>query len=489
MARNNRRRIDRIVVTADDTTVVGHAGLISFMQWCARRGVFRLAARRLPTPGTTGYPVEDMLKTLWTALLLRGGREVLDVINDLRCNSGLVAMLGMEAMPSSTAVADWLRRLAGVELRHDGGARRRTGWEHGLAQVQNLFYELTAEVLRALRSTLSRTLDFDASVIPERKKYAAWTYEKELGTMGYFGFIDEVCVLAELEPGNHSPNDHIAERTASCVAVCAMAGTPVRKLRSDAAGYAAALLDQCQNPKAPIRFYVRAPHDPAVQATIRAIQGDAWAEQQVRMAHDRHRAAELAETAHAMNNSKHGFRLVVEKRTEEEADTVEDDGLLVRVPRTVTRYWSVATNDHAASCAEVLSFYNQRQGASEQGNDRLKNDVCIGALPCRGEHGFDPNRVFAWLCALLHNLAEWYKHDCLPTDDRPLRLPTIVQRDFALAARVTLHESTISLRLANYARAAAAALQHRIDAIRRKIKRLRIPPVAPAFAPLIFRRI
>jgi len=78
--------------------------------------------------------------------------------------AGDVALVGMERMPSSMVVADWLRRLAGVELR----GTERGGWEEGLKKVR--------------------------------------------GTMGYYGFMDRICVMAELEPGNHSPNDHVAER-------------------------------------------------------------------------------------------------------------------------------------------------------------------------------------------------------------------------------------------------------------------------------------
>ena len=176
------------------------------------------------------------------------------------------------------------------------------------------------------------------------------------------------------------------------------------------------------------------------------------------------------------------------QKQEEEADTEEKDGLLVRVPRIVTNYLAIATNDHTSSCAEVVVFYNRRQGNDEQNNDKVKNDVAGGALPCRGEHGFPANRVYGYFCAMLHNVFEWYKHDCLGKEEMPLRLPTIVQRDFAVAARVVLHARTVTLTLANYARDAAAALQKSLDRIRRTVKRMPIPPIAPSFSPMIFRR-
>ena len=48
---------------------------------------------------------------------------------------------------------------------------------------------------------------------------------------------------------------------------------------------------------------------------------------------------------------------------------------------------------------------------------------------------------------------------------------------------------TVTLTLANYAQRVAATLQHRIDSIRKKTRRMSIPPDAPSFSPMIFRRV
>ncbi len=63
----------------------------------------------------------------------------------------------------------------------------------------------------------------------------------------------------------------------------------------------------------------------------------------------------------------------------------------------------------------------------------------VGALPCRSAHGFPAKRVYGYFCAMLHNVFEWYKHDGLGKEEQTRRLPTAVPRDFAVAARVTLH--------------------------------------------------
>ncbi len=42
----------------------------------------------------------------------------------------------------------------------------------------------------------------------------------EYGTMGYFAFMERVCIMAELEPGNHSPSDKADLRTISFIEFC-----------------------------------------------------------------------------------------------------------------------------------------------------------------------------------------------------------------------------------------------------------------------------
>jgi len=244
-------------------------------------------------------------------------------------------------------------------------------------------------------------------------------------------------------------------------------------------------LDECQRRR--VQYYMRARNDEAVEASVRAIPKQEWREADVRIAHDDTRRAELADTTHAMNTGRHGFRLVAEHREELE-EAAPDEELLVAVPRTNTRFLCIATNDMETSCAEVVAWYNRRQGASEQGNDRLKNDVCMGALPCRGDYGLEANRVFAYVCALLHNMFEWYKRECLPAEDQALRLTTLARHDMQIAARVTYHARVLTLHLASCASKVARRLERQIKHIRRAIKCMRIPDVAPAYAPLIYRR-
>jgi len=150
-----------------------------------------------------------VVKTLSAAVLTRKERSVLAVIDELHRNDGMRAIFR-------------LRQLAEVELRHAWHAvprwRGRPIGAHVKSPLQS-----PRQCLKALRTWLHRVLDFDTMVIPKEKKYAVWRYDTLRGTMGYFAFLDGMCVMAELEPGYHSPNVHIAARVAPCLDMCALA--------------------------------------------------------------------------------------------------------------------------------------------------------------------------------------------------------------------------------------------------------------------------
>jgi len=188
-------RSDRNDVRADETNLVIDAGILAFIQWCERRGVFKLIDLRLPLPGTNGYTASDMIKALWAAVLTRKGRVVLAVTDELCTNDGMRGILRLRRMPWAAAVADWLRRLAGVELRHAHGAPCRGGVADGLVRIQNLFYELTGQCLKVLQTWLHRVLNFDAMVMPEEKKYAEWAHDKQCGTMAILTSARVFCKL------------------------------------------------------------------------------------------------------------------------------------------------------------------------------------------------------------------------------------------------------------------------------------------------------
>jgi len=382
-------------------------------------------------------------------------------------------------------MGDWLRRMGNVELQGRKEEGRYGGHADGVWQMQRAFYEVTTMVLDALRHALPKTLDFDASIVEENKAYSEKTYTGDRGTMAYLAYVGRVCVMVELEPGNHSPNDHAARRTISCVRLCRKAGVKIGTMRADAASYQAGVIKYCQ--KNNVIFLIRAPQNPAVKTTFAAQPEDTWHQTGVRQAGSATpRVVELGRAAHAMDGVDEPFLLVARRETTvlpaPEGDLAPDTPLVQRW------YWAVATNDTNSTDEQIIETYNAR-GDSENRHKELKADLRMERLPCGGEHGRAPNRVYAYACTMLYNLMELYKLDCMGSAAQTKRLPTLRREQFAVAAKVTLHARVLAVRLASYAADTAVWLSAAVKVIRRSVKPFDFPVIAPNYGAFMYRRL
>ncbi len=480
MARKNNLSVDAIEYIACEADMTSHAGVIPCLEYMQRLDVFTLIDKRMPTTrAPNGYNASDMMKTLIINQLIGGTEASLSRIDDIGDNRAVLRMAQMKCMPSSHAVGDWLRRLAGVENGMVPGDEDAPG----LVALRELFYEMTEMIVGRIYLDHFLTLDYDASVIEEKKKYSRMMYTGERGTMGYFAFVDRLCIYAELEPGNHSPSDHVALRTISCCALCRGAHAPVKKLRADSASYAGELLDYCEKRK--IKYCIRAPRDAAIQALIRGIRD--WRPTSIRTSGPtKERQVEVASVVHCMNRSEKAFRLIV-YRFEKQIIEVEDD-LVPEVPRITHQTLVLATNNYTSSEEELIEWYNER-GGQENRNKELKHDLHLEWLPCGGEHGLGPNRAYAYIMVMLYNFLESYKQECMNKADRTMRLPTLRRRVINQPGYITRHARKMTVRLASYAYESAAYLRKITRYIRRVVRPFKYPTQAPIITPLIYRRI
>lgn len=485
MARDNRLRIDRIVVEAGEDDLTGHGGLMALVQWLYRKGMRELLDARLPQSlADNGYRASDMVMALWANILVYGSEATLDTLDALGKNRAVLRILGMASLPSSSAAGDWLRRMGNVELQGTKAEGRYGGHADGMRRMRDLFYEVAVLTLRGFGSKLPGMLDFDASCIEEEKKYSEFMYTGDRGTMAYLGYVGRVCVMVELEPGNHSPNDHAARRTISCMRLCARAGVKVGAARADAASYTKGLVKYCQ--KRGVTFYVRAPQDAAVKATFGAQPPDTWHLKGVRQSGSgTPRVVELGRAAHAMDGVDDPFLLV--GRRETTVTAAPEGDLVPDTPVTKVIYWAVGTNDEKSTDEQVIEIYNAR-GDSENRHKEIKADLHLGRLPCGGERGRDANRICAYAYGMLYNLLELYKLDCMGTEAQSKRLPTLRKEQFAVAAKVTRHARVLTLKLASYATATAQWLDAAVTVIRSTVKPFAFPEVAPAYGAFMYRR-
>ena len=503
---NNTFGINKITVQATEKNLINCAGVSAFINYCKKINFFKLIDIRLHAPSRSdGFLPSDFFKVFIALNFIYGNDVTLSKINLLRKNKGLAKILDMRKIPSESATGDFLHRYGNVEsIKAKDELTKgnvRGGHEDGLKLMGDLFYEVALMAMKKTKIKSGATLDFDAFIIEENKKYSEWTYKKVKGTTGYGAFVDGVCVMLELEPGNHSPSDNVFERTKSCVKLVEAGKIKIGKIREDAAGYVGDLINYCDAKE--IKYYIRAAKDSGVKTSVKTIktleEGKArgykgeflkscWKDAEIRVAgNDKNKTTKvtLGVAVHAMEKTE-AFNLVT-KRTQIAEDKVSPTPLFPQIAKTCYSYWSIATNDLKSSPKKVTEFYNKRGNDSENYNKELLLDFNLSSLPCRGELGLNANRIFGYIAGMLYNVTKIFKHECFEKEVQRQRLPTFCNNFIRIPAKVTRHIREVKLSLSTYMKDAGEKIMIVIEKIKKEIKRYRIPAVSPEYMRLIFR--
>lgn len=461
MAMNNGLRVDGIRVEACEGDLIDTAGLAILMRFMSKAGFFKRCDKRLPVSlSNSAYPPSTYIKTLFAlCILFPDSSAPLDRIDDIRKSRAVRRSMGVKEVPTAKSMGDWLRRMANREVIGVSEEKQPQygGYKDGLTRMQGLHYELAGKVLTDMKGVLSNMLDFDACAITGSKKCDVKMYTGERGTMSYLAFIEGICLMAELEAGNHSPSDNIAMRIASCYEICRRLGFVLLQLRSDSAAYVGEVINECY--RRAMTFYIRADNDDAVKRAYGTV--DKWL--RPKNDKDEPEAYELGTTVHCMDTTSEAFTLVA-KRELVERDSPEESGQrqLEGLESTDYRYFSVATNEvvdddseDAATAKMIVATYNKR-GNMENRIKQLVSDAQAGRLPTSD---LDANRIYFYVMACLHNLIELFKYKCLDPTCRKLRLPTLIRTLLRVPAAVVLHARRLYLRLPIYKKGIAATYE------------------------------
>ncbi len=390
-------------------TLTAHAGLALFGEFLHALKLPGWLDEALPGPGgPRGYQPNAFVVPL--LLMLQGGGRSLEDLRQVRAEEGLRDVLGLEEMPSSDALGDWLRRM---------GAG--TGLE-GLAAVNR---KLLARALRP-EKTRQFTLDIDATQIVAEKKSAKYTYKGELGYMPIVGHLAEngLVVGEEFRDGNVSPNTRNLEFIRHCSAQMP-AGKRIAHVRADSAAYQAEIFNECEDNER--TFTAGAPLDAAVQAAIAAIPEEDWRSYQ---------NGRIAETVHTMDETRKAFRLVVVRRP------VQLDLLGAENPSE--RYKAIASN-RIESAEETVAWYGQRGECSENRIKELKIGFAMERMPCGA---FGANAVFFRIGVLAYNLFAMFKRLVLPIGWRKHQVQTLRWRLYQTAGKIVHHAGAVTLKVA-----------------------------------------
>jgi hypothetical protein len=411
----------RFQLERTDDEITSHAGLTMISEAYKILGIKDLVRKMLPRPGSNrGIAPEVYIESL--ILLQCGGGSRLEDIRQIEVDKALRKLIGMRHVPSSDALGDWLRRT--------GGEKKTSAGMMGLGTVNIAMAQTT--IRQDVRTEF--TLDIDATPIESAKKEAQMTYLGFRGYMPILGYIAEndVCLYDDFREGNASPQDGIADILRHCKRRMPEEKR-ISRLRSDSAGYQAAVINECEREEDRVIYTITADLDCAVKGIIATIPEKQWKPFLDR--DDEKTKYEITETIHSMEDTKKAFRLVVKRKRNEQMSLFDQQEY---------RYYGVVTNGEE-SPEEVMWFHNAK-GNSENYHKELKSGFGMEYLPC-GQ--FNANAFFFRIGVLTYNLIIALKRLFLPQEWWRKTIASLRWQLIQIAGKVVRHSRRLILKVSN----------------------------------------
>ena len=416
-------------VRKTDEELTPHAGLAIFGEFLHGLGLRRMLKEHLPGPmSNRGYQAWEMVEPL--LLMLAGGGRKIEDLREVRADRGLLELLKLEGVPSSSATGDWLKRV----------------YERKAVDGLTLINRNLLKILLNRNAMDAYTLDIDATVIQSEKREAKMTYKgfkgytPMLGHLGENGFV----VGWEFREGNESPNSRNLEFIRKCVANMP-SGKKIGYFRADSATYQSEVFNWCEDND--VKFAVGGRKDESVVSLINSIPKAEWNPYNAGGPGEY-----ITEVVHSMNGTKKSFRLIVIKRPYQQSLPGIDDDSETEEDEKLQRYRVIATNlPEDMSPEDVVTWYNQRGDRSENRIKEAKNDFGMERLP---SGDFGANAVYFGTGVMAYNLYVMFRRLVLGESYQNARVTTTRWRLFNMAGRVVYHARqiilTVSRKLASW---------------------------------------
>jgi hypothetical protein len=406
--------------------------------------------KEFPTPGSNaGIDPSVYVRTLMYHFS-EGGRHI-EETRQIKADEGFRSLIDLGRMPGPDAIGDWLRRMGSGEgqeaLQHcnDMLVRRylkKDRTQDGDAQggVQDSRKEEGEDLGSEEADEEELTLDVDATIIDADKGDGEMAYE---GTVGYhpmLGFLSDgrrrpCCSFVKFRPGNASAQVGIEEAIRHTLDLVEEQGQTLTYFRSDSAGYQSDVINLLDGEE--IGYTITADRDEAVRKAIGAIPKGSW---EVLLDRDGFKTGrEVTETVHTMEDSDHGFRLVIWR------EQVEDPSLFALADEDFYRYGAVITNvsKEEMSAEEVLHHHRGR-GNAERFIGEAKSGVGLRHLPCGQERA---NRIWFGIGMLTFNLLKLMQQQVLPSGWKGRTIQTLRRKALRLVGKVTKSARQLTLKV------------------------------------------
>jgi len=352
-----------------------------------------------------GYSVWQVVLSLM--LLLIAGGESLTDIHLLQADHSLRRLLGFARLPAATTLGSFLNRCTRRALLILGKVNARLA-------LKSLGQRLISSV----------TLDFDATLIESHKQNAEYTYEKFPGYDPLLCFIAETGMVLRglFRPGNASPGANALSFLRGSLKQLPPWVASVR-IRSDSAWYNHKVMDYCQDRG--VQFTITAVLTKPLVEAAQAIPERNW-----RYLDETN---QVADTIHAVGDSKHAYRAIVLRTERRQLDAFTG----------AYSYYVIMTNINNWTPARIARWHRRRANA-ENIIKELKHGFGLNRLPC-GD--LLANAAYFEANLLAYNLVQLYKQLILPPGWQQCTIKTLRLRLLNVGAAVVRHARGLLLKV------------------------------------------
>lgn len=396
--------------------------------------------RELPAPGSNrGIDPSAYVRTL-IYHFSEGGRHI-EEIRQIKIDEGFRSLIDLGRMPGPGAIGDWLRRMGAGDRQEELRSVNDMLVRRYLAnELEQGLEERSGEEQDGGKETKALTLDVDATIIEADKGDGQAAYDGTVGYQPMLGFLSDgrrqpCCSYVKFRPGNASPQTDIEEAITYTLGLVEDAGRTLGYFRSDSAAYQADVINRLNDEN--IGYTITADLDEAVRKAIREVPEGSWQPLEDRDGFTTGR--EASETVHTMNDSDHGFRLIIWR------EQVVDPSLFAETDEDFYRYGAVITNvsGEKMSTEEVLHHHRGR-GNAERFIGEAKSGVGLRHLPCGQERA---NRIWFAIGMLTFNLLKLMQQQVLPSGWKRRTIETLRQKALRLVGKVTKSARQLTLKV------------------------------------------
>jgi hypothetical protein len=325
----------------------------------------------------------------------------------------------------------------------------------GLRALDEINREL---ILRGCDSTATEaTIDHDGTIVESHKREAKVAYE---GTRGYQPLVatwaeEQLVVADEFRDGNVAGGEDPLSSVKRAFA--RLPSTVVtRRFRADSAAYYTPLLKYLVDEK--ITFAISADMTKELRACCVAVPSDQWAALDTRE-HEQVDIAEVVFTPGDWPKGAQPLRYIALRFTPLQPELFAERGV---------RYHAVVSNREDLDAAGIVRWHRGKAGTIEYVHRVMKDELGAGVLPSAR---FGANAAWFRINAMVFNVLTVLKRRALPERYRDARPKRLRYEIFTIPARLTVHQSRLSVRISvddERAQELIAARGHLLDMLEQR---------------------